>query len=99
MRNASPAMSVGDVRVEDGAESALVACMDRRLRRDPVLSSSRTRSLMRTLASIAMPSVRAIGAMPGSVSVACSIDRSAMRNSRFAQSASVRDTPKASSRR
>jgi len=59
----------------------------------PFLSSSRTRSLMRTLASIAMPSVRAIAAMPGSVSVACSIDRSAMRNSRFAQSASVEKHP------
>ena len=40
----------------------------------PQRSSSRMRSLISTLASIAMPSVSAIAAMPGSVSVACSID-------------------------
>ena len=49
---------------------------------------------MSTLASIAMPIVSAMPAMPGSVSVACSIESSAMRKSTFAASAITEKTPK-----
>jgi hypothetical protein len=59
----------------------------------PARSSSRTRSLISTLASMAMPSVSAMAAMPGSVSVACSIDSSATSSSRLKDSASVENTP------
>ena len=59
----------------------------------PERSSSRTRSLMSTLASIAMPSVSATAAMPGSVSVACIIDSSATRKSRLHASASTEIRP------
>ncbi|CPL85612.1 Uncharacterised protein [Bordetella pertussis] len=47
----------------------------------PLRSSSRIRSLMSTLASMAMPRVRAMAAMPGRVRVACSIDSSASSSS------------------
>ena len=40
----------------------------------PSFCSSRMRSLIRMLASTAMPSVSRMPAMPGSVSVACSSD-------------------------
>ena len=51
------------------------------------------RSLISTLASIAMPSVSAMAAMPGSVSVACSIESSAIRSSRLTDRAMVEMTP------
>jgi hypothetical protein len=60
----------------------------------PLLTSSRTRSLISTLASIAMPSVSAMAAMPGRVSVACSIERSATRNSRLHARAATDTAPK-----
>ncbi|MNC85788.1 hypothetical protein D3C83_14010 [compost metagenome] len=56
-------------------------------------NSSLMRSLMSTLASIAMPMVSAMPAMPGSVKVACSIDSNATRNSTFAASARIENTP------
>jgi hypothetical protein len=47
----------------------------------PFFSSSRMRSAMMTLASMAMPRVRAIPAMPGRVRVACIMDsRATSRN-------------------
>jgi len=49
--------------------------------------------LISTLASIAMPSVSAIAAMPGSVKVACSIDSTATSSSRLNASARVENTP------
>ena len=60
----------------------------------PPRSSSRMRSLISTLASIAMPRVSAMAAMPGRVRVACSSDSSAMRSSRFTPSATEETTPK-----
>jgi hypothetical protein len=51
------------------------------------------RSLISTLASIAMPSVRAIAAMPGRVSVACNSESSATSSSRFTASASDEISP------
>jgi hypothetical protein len=59
----------------------------------PPRSSSRTRSLISTLASIAMPSVSAIAAMPGRVSVAWITDSAATSKSRLKASASVEITP------
>jgi phosphoribosylformylglycinamidine synthase len=59
----------------------------------PPRSSSRTRSLISTLASMAMPSASAMAAMPGSDSVACSIDSTATSSSRLKASASVENTP------
>ena len=46
----------------------------------PIRNSSRIRSFIRTLASIAMPIVSAIAAIPGSVKVACKIERRAISN-------------------
>ena len=56
-------------------------------------SSSRMRSLISTLESIAMPSASAIAAMPGNVSVACSIDSTATNNSRLTASAMPENRP------
>ena len=67
----------GDVGVEDGVEGAVVAGGDGRLGLEPLRSSSRMRSLISTLASMAMPRVSAMAAMPGRVRVACSSDSSA----------------------
>jgi hypothetical protein len=41
------------------------------------------RSLINTLESIAIPSVKAMAAMPGKVSVACKIDKMAIKNSKL----------------
>ena len=51
------------------------------------------RSLISTLASMAMPSVNATAAIPGRVNVACSIDRIATSSSRFTASEIVEITP------
>ena len=59
----------------------------------PSRSSSRMRSLINTLESIAMPSVNAIAAMPGSVSVACRADKMANRNNRLADSEMAEKMP------
>ncbi len=59
----------------------------------PERNSSRTRSLISTLASIAMPSVSAMAAMPGSVSVACMIERMPIKRSRLHASAATETTP------
>ena len=59
----------------------------------PPRSSSRMRSLISTLASIAMPSVSATAAMPGSVRVAWSIDKIATSSSRLTDSAIAENTP------
>jgi hypothetical protein len=59
----------------------------------PLRNSSRTRSLMSTLASMAMPSVSAMAAMPGSVSVACNIDSTATSSSRLKPRASEETRP------
>ena len=59
----------------------------------PPRSSSRTRSLMSTLASIAIPSVSAMAAIPGRVSVACSMDSNATSSIRFTASAITETTP------
>src|SRR6266508_989579 len=58
-----------------------------------VLINERIRSLISTFESIAMPRVSAIAAMPGSVSVACSIERIATSSSKLIASASVDITP------
>src|SRR6478672_341135 len=59
----------------------------------PARSSSRIRSLISTLASIAMPSVNAIAAMPGRVSVACISDSSEISSSRLTASANTLKKP------
>jgi hypothetical protein len=60
----------------------------------PLRNSSRTRSLISTFESIAMPKARAIAAMPGSVKVACSMDSTATNNSKLTPSAMPENTPK-----
>src|SRR3546814_1674744 len=59
----------------------------------PLRSSSRMRSLMSTFESMAMPSASAMAAMPGSVSVACSMDSSASSSSTFIDRPMVENTP------
>ncbi|MNO09360.1 hypothetical protein D3C81_2324770 [compost metagenome] len=59
----------------------------------PARSSSRIRSLISTFESMAMPSVSAIAAMPGRVSVACSMDNSASSSSTFRVRPTVENTP------
>src|SRR5476649_1014723 len=49
----------------------------------PLRISSRMRSLISTLASMAMPRVSAMAAMPGRVSVACSSDRIDRKSTRL----------------
>ena len=66
----------------------MAACGD-----TPLRSSSRTRSLISTFESIAMPSASAMAAMPGSVSVACSMDSTATSSSKLRPSASAENTP------
>ncbi len=53
----------------------------------PIRSSSRIRSPISTLPSIAMPSVSTIPAIPGMVSVALTIDRTAASRVRLVNSA------------
>ena len=60
----------------------------------PIRNSSRIRSFIRTLASIAMPIVSAIAAIPGSVKVACKIERRAISNNKFTPSAVTEIKPK-----
>ena len=43
---------------------------------------------------MAMPSTSAMAAMPGKVSVACSMDSTATSSSRFTASETVENTPK-----
>ncbi|MOA26068.1 hypothetical protein D3C78_1468370 [compost metagenome] len=59
----------------------------------PARSSSRMRSLISTLESIATPRARAMAAMPGRVSVACSMDRMASSSSTLIDSATVEKMP------
>ena len=59
----------------------------------PLRSSSRTRSLISTLASIAIPSTKAMAAMPGKVSVACSMDSTATKSSKLKASATLEIMP------
>ena len=59
----------------------------------PLRSSSRTRSLISTLESIATPIASAMAAMPGSVSVAWIIDSSATSSSRLTASAIDENRP------
>src|SRR5690606_3128180 len=59
----------------------------------PLRSSSRMRSLMSTFESMAMPRVSAMAAMPGSVSVACSMDSRASSSSTFIVRPMVENTP------
>lgn len=54
---------------------------------------SRTRSLISTLESMAMPSTSAMAAMPGSESVACISDNAATSSSRLKPRASDENTP------
>ena len=74
----------GDVGVEDGVEGQSRNRRGWRLGLAPLRSSSRMRSLISTLESIAMPRVSAMAAMPGRVSVACSSDSRATSSSRLA---------------
>ncbi|MCY1373887.1 hypothetical protein D9M69_611870 [compost metagenome] len=59
----------------------------------PLRSSSRTRSLISTLESMATPMASAMAAMPGSVSVACNIERMATSSIRFTASAIDENRP------
>ena len=59
----------------------------------PFSASSRMRSKIRMLPSTAMPTVRMIPAMPGSVSVACSATIAPISSSRLAISAMQAKTP------
>ena len=59
----------------------------------PLRNSSRTRSLISTLASIAMPSTKAMAAMPGRVRVACNMDNTATNSSKFTAKATLENTP------
>ena len=59
----------------------------------PSFVSSRMRSLMRTLASTDMPNVSSMPAMPGSVSVAPSSERSARVRIRLNSRATSANTP------
>ena len=93
MNSATPAISVValESRMVSNARSYpawIAACGV-----TPLRNSSRTRSLISTFASIAIPSVSAMPAMPGRVSVACIIDNNATSNSRFAASASMEIVP------
>ncbi|MNY58667.1 hypothetical protein D3C86_1950300 [compost metagenome] len=51
------------------------------------------RSLISTFESMATPMASAMAAMPGSVSVACSIDSTASSSSTLTDSATVENTP------
>ena len=59
----------------------------------PTRSSSRMRSLIRTLASTDIPMVRTMPAIPGKVRVACSSDSEAMMKARFTTSAMMANSP------
>ena len=60
----------------------------------PLRSSSLILSLIRTLASIAMPRVKAIAASPGRVKVACITDKRATKNNKFTDKPITEITPK-----
>src|SRR5690625_468825 len=59
----------------------------------PLRNSSRIRSLISTLASMAIPKVRAMAAIPGNVKVACSMDKTANNNKILKVRPSVEKTP------
>src|SRR5450830_677061 len=59
----------------------------------PLRSSSRIRSLISTLESIAIPSASAIAAIPGKVSVACSVDSTAISSSTLTDKANALNKP------
>ena len=59
----------------------------------PLRNSSRTRSLINTLESIAMPRANATAAMPGKVSVACSMDNTATSSNRLKPRAILEKAP------
>ena len=64
------------------------------IRLPPHINLPRTRSLINTLASIAMPSTKAMAAIPGRVSVACNMDNTATKSNKLNANDTLEIMPK-----